>query len=95
MGCGCSKPMPGALKLATNASKAAGRVVVGMVRGKVIVPDGVFKYRMDKCKSCEACVPHPKGYHRCAKCGCWLDGVYFSKAKLATESCPLGQWEDK
>ncbi len=87
--------MPGALKLAANAGKAAGRVVVGMIHGKVIVSDDVFQYRMSKCKACEACVPHPKGYHRCAKCGCWLDGKYVAKAKLATETCPLNNWEGK
>ena len=32
-------------------------------------------------------------YHRCAQCGCWLDGDYLAKARLATESCPVGRWE--
>ena len=31
-------------------------------------------------------------FHRCSACGCWLDGKYFSKWSLATESCPLGKW---
>jgi arylsulfatase A-like enzyme len=36
--------------------------------------------------------PYP--YHRCARCGCWLDGDYPAKARLATESTLLVMTND-
>lgn len=40
----------------------------------------------DICRDCEEYRPHPIA--TCGKCGCFLS----AKARMATESCPLGKW---
>jgi hypothetical protein len=82
--------------MATNAAKAAGRVITAMAAGSpMMAKDDVIARRLAACLECPECVPFQKPamtYHRCSKCGCWLDGKYFSKASVATETCPLGKW---
>lgn len=101
MGCCPDKRMPGLAEQAGNVVKAAGRVAAAMAQGEPVqaTPETVAR-RMRACLACERAISRPsrinpgKIYHRCAECGCWLDGEGpFSKAKLATETCPLGKWE--
>ncbi len=83
---------------AANAARAGVRVARAVVSMQpVLAPTEVVTARQIAClHDCPECIPFPKGstvYHRCRKCGCWLDGKYFSKWSLATETCPLGRWE--
>lgn len=96
MGCGCSKPMPNKFRQAGNAAMAAGRVVKAVLKDEPIrVSDEVYAARLAVCHACPERVEHRRGnesFSRCAKCGCWLS-AFFSKARLATETCPLNKWE--
>ena len=92
--------MPPLTTQAWNATKAMGRVSVAVVESKpVYVSDEVSSHRLSACLQCESCVAVPskktqgKTYHRCRECGCWLDGRFQHKARLATESCPQKKWE--
>jgi hypothetical protein len=96
MGCGCTKPLPGAFRQVANASQAAFRVVSAVANQEAVkaTPETI-EARLRSCSDCPECVEKPKNdrmYHRCAKCGCWLDGKFFAKAALITETCPLGKW---
>jgi hypothetical protein len=103
MGCTCNKELPSARTMATNAIATAGRVMVAAFTGKkILVSPEVKAARMKICKDCEFVIQHPKypERYRCSKCGChmnqsWLSAPGFSKAELATESCPLDppKWE--
>lgn len=92
----CCPPPPPAL--ATNAVKALSRVGLAMVRGdEVRVTEDIMRERMTICEShmgdcCERVEKPQRVYHRCLKCGCWLDGKFFHKAALATEKCPRNLW---
>jgi len=37
---------------------------------------------------CQACPEYQPLLNRCGKCGCFLS----AKARMATETCPLGKW---
>ncbi len=98
MGCGCSKPMPGPLTLARNATGAAARVVIAAAQGKpLLVSEAERQARLARCHVCHFCLIVEKNgttYHRCThpQCGCWLDGKHARKAALATEKCPEDNW---
>jgi hypothetical protein len=82
--------------MATNAAKAAGRISVAVAtQSPVNANPETMAARLEACGLCPECIMFEKPgktYHRCAKCGCWLDGKFFAKASLATETCPLGKW---
>ena len=92
---GCCK----SAKLVVRAAGAVTRAFKAAVQGKPVhVPDAEFRRRLAVCASCDQCriIPNKertKEYHRCLACGCWLDGKYAAKARLATEECPKGLWE--
>lgn len=96
MGCGC-KQLPSVGAQAVNAVGAAGRALSAAFTGKkILVTPEEKARRMDICKACEFVIQHAKHPERfrCSKCGChmnysWLSAPGFSKAELATESCPL------
>ena len=100
MACCPGKTSPGPMRMAMTAAAAAVRVGVAFVTGKAVLarPETVA-LRSAHCALCvhntEVTGKSGKVYHRCVKCGCWLDGLNFSKLKLATESCPLPEpkWE--
>lgn len=82
--------------MASNAAKAAGRVVGAMMRGDAVkVDEATFAKRMEACRTCPRVIVrnmHGRDWLRCSACGCWLDAVSFAKARLATETCPEGRW---
>lgn len=72
------------LRMTTNATKAAGRVIAAAVSGRrVLVAPEVRERRLDVCRACDE---NPRG--RCMKCLC----IVSRKTRLATESCPMGKW---
>ena len=95
MGC-CADKLPSKLEMAANAIAAGGRALRSLVRGdKLRVSERRFAQRMERCVTCIEATPHAQKpqYFRCGKCGCWLNGKVFAKARLASEKCPLGRWE--
>lgn len=99
MGCSnCHKEkFPTSSRLAVTAAGAGARVVRAALAGQRIkVSPAVEQSRLATCRACqEVSVKEQNGitYHRCQRCGCWLDGKYLAKARIATEACPLGKWE--
>ena len=97
MACGCNKSLPGVGRMAVNATAAVARVAVAAVSGKqVMATMPQIVQRKTACLACDNCMvvdKNGKTYHRCVKCGCWLDGKVVSKWSLATETCPDGRWE--
>jgi len=90
--CNCIKDIQ---KMASNATKAAGRVVRAAVKGEPIkVSPPVYEARLAVCRQCPRVKAWEKDpqYLRCTVCLCWLNAVGFKKAALATESCPEGRW---
>ena len=69
------------LKLTKNFALEAVKFIAA---GAPIVPEEVFKERLETCNSCE----HLTQLRRCNKCGCFVDG----KTKLVETSCPLNKW---
>src|SRR6187402_1904574 len=66
-----------------NAAYAAGRVVKAAVKGQQItVSDEEVERRLSICRACEFFTGT-----NCSLCGC----VARFKAKLKTESCPIGK----
>ena len=55
--------------------------------GAIDVSEDIFNNRISICSSCHLYDVNRK---KCTKCGCFLD----IKARWATESCPLGKWEE-
>jgi hypothetical protein len=88
--------MPSVTAQARNAAGAVARQAGAFFSGATTrVSDEVFTARMNVCKSCPhvaVTVKEGKNYHRCSKCGCWLDGLYMHKARLSTERCPENKW---
>jgi len=81
--------------MAVTASGAAARVVSAFVQSKPVkAKPETIAARREICLACEFCKTWEKdsAYHRCTKCGCWLDGKYFAKMNLATEQCPINKW---
>ena len=94
MACNCK---PSAPRLAGNAAAAAGRIAGAALQGQpVLVNPNREAARLDVCRRCDRCQPHPPKpeYLRCGECGCWLNGKWLAKARLATENCPLGKWQE-
>lgn len=56
--------------------------------GSPNVLEDVFQKRIDLCESCEFL---EKESRRCFKCGCPVE----EKALWATESCPIGKWQQE
>lgn len=79
-----------------NAARAGMRVARSAVAGKAVAatPETVEARRVI-CMACEFMKTWEKDerFHRCGKCGCWLDGKYLAKLRVATERCPVGKWE--
>ena len=96
MPCACSKPMPNAMQMAVSAADAGVRLFKAAVTGEQIVAGAdTVTDRMAVCRECDMVkltVKDNQTFHRCSLCGCWLDGKHLAKARLATESCPLGKW---
>ena len=98
--------LPVQLRTATTAIyRAAGAVLHGEAvqakpetiaqREAICFGSQPATFNLQPATACRECIPVIKGdktYHRCSQCGCWLDGKFFAKLKLATESCPLGKW---
>lgn len=82
-------------KRLVTAAGAVGRVIVAAMDGRPVRarPDTI-KSRTPICQACPHYEPWEKNpvFHRCKVCGCWLDGKYFAKINLATESCPEDKW---
>ena len=91
--------MPSKMRMAVNAASAVVRVAGAVMRGDdVLASPELAEKRLAVCGRCSQFTPvkskfNGKIYHRCIECGCWLDGVSYAKARLATESCPLEKWE--
>jgi hypothetical protein len=78
-------------QMATNAPKAAARVVKAVATGQpVLVSPEIAATRSQICASCP---DNDKG--RCKLCGCSTCGVILNKTKLTTEKCPAGRWPMK
>lgn len=95
MACPCANRMPTTAQMARNATAAAGRVVRAVVTGAPVkVSNKTYFARLEICRGCDQVIKwkHDESFLRCRKCGCWLNGNYIAKAKLATEACPLGKW---
>jgi hypothetical protein len=94
MGC-CPKQLPPLRRQAATAARAVSRATAqALAGGPVKVATAVEQARLDICYLCPEASPYAKKpqFFRCAQCGCWLNGKFFAKARLATESCPLGKW---
>jgi hypothetical protein len=95
MACNCSK-LPPLHQQARTAARAVVRVGMRAITGKdVLVSDEAFARRMFYCRQCPHVMAHNQDgltFHRCSKCGCWLDGKYVAKARLASENCPENLW---
>ena len=80
--------------MAGNATMAAARVVIAVASGQpVTVSAEVKAQRVALCLVCPNMIVSADGTaHRCAVCGCWLDGKILCKACLTTESCPAQKW---
>ena len=97
-GCGRQNPeLPGKARQMRNAFEASKRLVHARLKGAPVRVDAErFNRRLEVCLECDFVIVRQtpaRPYHRCAQCGCWLDGDYLAKARLATESCPVGKWE--
>lgn len=85
--------------MAKNAALAGGRYVNAVFTGEETkVPEAEAERRLSICKTnaCGKClveVHEQREFHRCTDCGCWLDGDYLAKTRLATEDCKLGFWK--
>lgn len=93
---GCCNQNATPARVLMNAVTAGGRVARSAVLGKRIKAEPeTIEARRALCLACEFCKPWEKdsSFHKCTKCGCWLDGKYFSKLAIATERCPVGKWE--
>lgn len=87
------KPKPKKLEMpptsiqASNAIKAASRIVANVFQGKpIMATNEVVTSRKAICDACEFL---DKTRNRCSKCGC----AYARKISLNTERCPIGKWE--
>ena len=95
MPCDCHK-LPPPRTLLANAGKAAVRLAGAALRGEAIqVAPAVESERLADCVTCDRMTRHATKpqYLRCTECGCWLNGKQIAKARLATETCPLGKWK--
>jgi len=68
------------LKLTKNFAVEAVKFIAA---GAPIVPEEVFKERLETCNSCE----HLSG-DKCMKCGCTMS----VKCKWGTAACPINKW---
>jgi hypothetical protein len=86
-----SVKLPGIGTMARNATAAAGRVITAAASGQPVqASDEEFQRRMRICGACEFL---DKASQRCVKCGCFVAAQVIGKARLATESCPIGKWQ--
>jgi hypothetical protein len=82
--------LPGLLIAAKNAAGAVARVITAAAAGQPVqVAEAEFQRRMSLCTACENFI---KESQRCAKCACYLTSQVIGKARMATESCPIGKW---
>jgi hypothetical protein len=92
----CAKQLPALRTQAVNVAGAVARATAHAISGgQLKVSPAVEQARLNICYMCPEASPYAKKpeYFRCGKCGCWLNGKFFAKARLASESCPLGKWE--
>lgn len=95
MGCCDKNKLPSNVRMVRNAVVAAARVVRGMVKGDgVLARPETVEFRMAQCVICDYVLEihkHGQIFHRCRHkdCGCWLDGKYQAKTRLAAMFCPL------
>jgi hypothetical protein len=82
--------LPAPLTIAKNAASAAKRVITAAAAGHAVqVTEVEFQRRMTICIACENYI---KETERCARCACFLTSQIVGKARLATETCPVGKW---
>jgi hypothetical protein len=81
------KKRPNAVVVATNALKAASKVVTRVAkRKKFVVSPEVLEERLASCYTCKT---HFRDSDKvCTECGCFV----HVKAQLATEECPIKRW---
>lgn len=85
-----SKALPDSKTMTKNALGAAARLADALVRHRpVYVSEDVYKSRM---RTCEGCQFYNSKAVRCVRCGCYLKSLIVGKARLQTESCPIGKW---
>ena len=86
--------MPSVARQALSAASAAWRMAGAALSGAaVLVTPEIKAERMAVCLVCDqVSKTSHAGTHRCAVCGCWLDGNVLCKACLETETCPLEKW---
>lgn len=77
------QPMPGLLTQAANLGKAVVKHVIGGLQES---PPEEYSRRLSICQVCDKLEPKEK---RCRECGCFVE----TKAKMLSESCPLGKWD--
>lgn len=71
--------------------KSAARAVGKFIASGKFVTQKQFDDRMKICKACEFWDQEEfMGTGRCRKCGCST----WAKLRMATESCPLGKWQE-
>jgi hypothetical protein len=70
--------------LAVQAANAIQSVVAFVGDGCGVVDDGVYRQRLEVCRTCDR-----RNGNRCAACGCWIN----VKARGRVFRCPLGRWE--
>lgn len=87
MSCGCTQKI-------VNAAGATFRVAKQAVASKeIFVAPEIKAARLATCAGCDEIRTSADGTaHKCADCGCWLDGKILCKACLLTEDCPQNKW---
>ena len=79
--------LPSLARQATNAAKAGAKFVRSGFR---LASEDTQQTRIAACEACEWFLSDVR---RCAheQCGCYVD----AKVKVASESCPIGQWSEE
>ena len=77
-----TKKLPSVAKQAFNFAKSATKHMAGGMAG---VSEKTYWGRLEMCRGCDKLQDD-----RCIECGCFVK----IKAKWASESCPLGKWDD-